>query len=37
VADYLWVEVSNMDKVVHAVLTKPGVTLSQGDIAGFGR
>lgn len=26
-ADYLWVEVSNVDKVVHAV-TKPGVTLS---------
>lgn len=37
VADYVWVEVSPMDKVVHAVFTKPGVTLSQGDIASFGR
>jgi Histidine kinase-like ATPase domain len=37
VADYVWVEVSTMDKVVHAVLTKPGVTLSQSDVASFGQ
>ncbi|MEV5751146.1 ATP-binding protein [Actinoallomurus sp. NPDC052308] len=37
VADYLWAEVSDTDKVVHAVLTKPGVSLSRADAAGFVR
>lgn len=37
VADYVWVEVSSTDKVVHAILTKPGVTLSKDDTASFGR
>ncbi|WP_433172442.1 ATP-binding protein [Actinoallomurus sp. CA-150999] len=37
VADLVWVEVGDMDKVVHAVLAKPGVTLTPAEIAGFGR
>ncbi|MCO6010701.1 ATP-binding protein [Actinoallomurus purpureus] len=37
VADLVWVEVGDVDKVVHAVLAKPGVTLSPAEIAGFGR
>jgi hypothetical protein len=37
VADQVWVEVSNLYKVVHAVITKPGVTLSKVEIESFGR
>ncbi|MEV5749443.1 ATP-binding protein [Actinoallomurus sp. NPDC052308] len=37
VADYLWVEVSDTDKVVHAVLAMPGVVLSRDDVASFGQ
>ncbi|MEV0402120.1 ATP-binding protein [Actinoallomurus sp. NPDC050550] len=37
VADLVWVEVGGADKVVHAVLAKPGVTLTPAEIAGFGR
>ncbi|MCO5994275.1 ATP-binding protein [Actinoallomurus rhizosphaericola] len=37
VADHLWAEVSEIDKIVHAVLVKPGATLSRADIAGLVR
>jgi anti-sigma regulatory factor (Ser/Thr protein kinase) len=37
VADLLWVEPGGDDKVVHAVLAKPGTTLSRSEVAGFGR
>lgn len=36
IADYLWVEVSSVDKVVHAVLVKPGVTLTEAEISRLG-
>ncbi|MEV5710332.1 hypothetical protein [Actinoallomurus sp. NPDC052274] len=37
VADFLWAEVSDTGKVVHAVFAKPGVSLSRADVAGFVR